>query len=251
MQRFDGKVAFVTGAASGIGLATMTRLGREGAKIFAADINAGQLAEEVAKLSEEGVDIHSRTLDVTDEADCRAAVEQCVAQFGKLDVLCNIAGMVLTKNFADVSVAEWDRVMTVNTRSVFVLCQAAMPHLLKAGGNIVNISSAAGLQGLPYNSAYCASKGAVLLLSKSLAVEFAGRGVRVNAVCPGAVDTPLIKGLQIPEGADMALYGRMSPLTSYFAQAEEIAGSVAYLASDEARFVTGSALVIDGGQTAI
>jgi len=107
------------------------------------------------------------------------------------------------------------------------------------------------LQGLPYNSAYCASKGAVLLLSKSLAVEFAGRGVRVNAVCPGAVDTPLIKGLQIPEGADLALYGRMSPLTSYFAQAEEIAGSVAYLASDEARFVTGSALVIDGGQTAI
>ena len=229
----------------------MTRLGREGAKIFAADINAGQLAEEVAKLSEEGVDIHSRALDVTDEADCRAAVEQCVAEFGKLDVLCNIAGMVLTKNFADVSVAEWDRVMTVNTRSVFVLCQAAMPYLLEAGGNIVNISSAAGLQGLPYNSAYCASKGAVLLLSKSLAVEFAGRGVRVNAVCPGAVDTPLIKGLQIPEGADIALYGRMSPLTSYFAQAEEIAGSVAYLASDEARFVTGSALVIDGGQTAI
>jgi len=98
MQRFVGKVAFVTGAASGIGLATMTRLGREGAKIFAADINAGQLAEEVAKLSEEGVDIHSRALDVTDEADCRAAVEQCVTQFGKLDVLCNIAGMVLTSS---------------------------------------------------------------------------------------------------------------------------------------------------------
>jgi|TARA_R100000005_G_scaffold96736_1_gene87162 meso-butanediol dehydrogenase/(S,S)-butanediol dehydrogenase/diacetyl reductase len=251
MKRFQGKVAFVTGAASGIGLATMARLGREGAQVFAVDINAEQLAREAAGLAGEGVAVRSLALDVSDEAACRAAIAQCVAEFGKLDVLCNIAGMALTKNFADVSAADWDRVMTVNTRSVFVLCQAAMPHLLETAGNIVNISSAAGLQGLPYNSAYCASKGAVLLLSKSLAAEFAGRGVRVNAVCPGAVDTPLVKDIQIPEGADMALYGRMFPLTSYFAQAEEIAGSVAYLASDEARFITGSALVIDGGQTAI
>ncbi|MDO8861607.1 SDR family oxidoreductase [Haliea sp. E1-2-M8] len=251
MTRFDGKVAFITGAASGIGLATVARLGREGAKVYASDINAELLARETARLSGEGLDIHTRVLDVTDETDCRAAVEECLAKFGRLDILCNVAGMVLTKNFLDVSAEEWDWVMTVNTRSVFVLCQAAMPHLLETSGNIVNISSAAGLQGLPYNSAYCASKGAVLLLSKSLAVEFASRGVRVNAVCPGAVDTPLVKNIQIPEGADMALYGRMFPLTGYYAQPEEIAGAVAYLASDEAKFVTGSALVIDGGQTAV
>ena len=251
MKRFQGKVAFVTGAASGIGLATMARLGREGAQVYAVDINAEQLAREAASLAGEGLAIRNLALDVSDETACRAAIAACVAELGKLDVLCNIAGMALTKNFADVSAADWDRVMTVNTRSVFVLCQAAMPHLLETGGNIVNISSAAGLQGLPYNSAYCASKGAVLLLSKSLAAEFAGRGVRVNAVCPGAVDTPLVKDIQIPEGTDMSLYGRMFPLTPYFAQAEEIAGAVAYLASEEARFITGSALVIDGGQTTI
>ncbi len=251
MTRFNGKVAFVTGAASGIGLASVARLATEGARVLASDINAELLTQETARLRGEGLQIHSRVLDVTDEADCRAAVEECVAQFGKLDILCNVAGMVLTKNFLDVTGEEWDRVMSVNTRSVFVLCQAAMPHLLESGGNIVNISSAAGLQGLPYNSAYCASKGAVLLLSKSLAVEFASRGVRVNAICPGAVDTPLVKNIQIPEGADMALYGRMFPLTGYYAQPEEIAGAVAYLASHEAKFVTGSALVIDGGQTAV
>ncbi|MEQ9464586.1 MAG: SDR family oxidoreductase [Haliea sp.] len=251
MERFDGKVAFVTGAASGIGLATVSRLAREGARVYASDINAELLARETALLAGQGLQIHSRVLDVTDEADCRAAVAGCVAHYGKLDVLCNVAGMVLTKNFLDMAAAEWDRVMAVNSRSVFVLCQAALPHLLETTGNIVNISSTAGLQGLPYNSAYCASKGAVLLLSKSLAVEFASRGVRVNAVCPGAVDTPLVKNIEVPEGADMALYGRMFPLTSYYAQPEEIAGAVAYLASDEAKFVTGSAMVIDGGQTAI
>lgn len=251
MTRFDGKVAFVTGAASGIGLATATRLASEGARVYASDINAELLAQEMGRLGEEGLALHSRVLDVTDEVDCRAAVAECVATFGKLDILCNVAGMVLTKNFLDVTAEAWDRVMTVNSRSVFVLCHAAMPHLLETGGNIVNISSAAGLQGLPYNSVYCASKGAVLLLSKSLAVEFASRGVRVNAVCPGAVDTPLVKNIKLPEGADIALYGRMFPLTGYYAQAEEIAGAVAYLASDEAKFVTGSALVIDGGQTAV
>lgn len=251
MKRFDGKVAFITGAASGIGLASAARLGREGAKIYASDINAALLEEESARLAKEGITVTTQALDVTDEAACRAAIEACVKTYGKLDVLCNIAGMVMTKHFTEISSQEWRRVMDVNTNSVFVLCQAAMPHLLESGGNIVNISSAAGLQGLPYNSGYCASKGAVLLLSKALAVEFASRGVRVNAICPGAVNTPLVKDLKVPEGADMALYGRMFPLTSYFAEADEIAGSLAYLASDEARFVTGSALVIDGGQTAV
>lgn len=251
MKRFEEKIAFVTGAASGIGLATMSRLGREGASIYAADINIDALETEAAALRNEGLNIVSVALDVTDEQACRAAVEACVAQFGKLDILCNIAGMVMSKNFTDISSAEWLRVMNVNTNSVFVLCQAAIPHLLKTQGNIVNISSTAGLAGLPYQSVYCASKGAVLLLSKALAAEYAGKGIRINAICPGAVNTPLIKGHPVPEGADLQLYGRMSPLTPYFAEPTEIAGAVAYLASEEARFVTGSALVIDGGQTTI
>lgn len=251
MKKFEGKIALVTGAASGIGLATMERLGRDGASIYACDISAAALEAEVARLREAGLDVVAQVLDVTDEPACRAAVDDCVDRFGKLDILCNIAGMVMTRNFTEITTSEWLRVMNVNTNSVFVLCQAAIPHLLKSQGNIVNISSTAGLAGLPYNSAYCASKGAVLLLSKAIAAEYASKGIRVNAICPGAVNTPLIKGLAMPEGVDLQLYGRLSPLTPYFAEASEIAGAVAYLASDEARFITGSALVIDGGQTTI
>ncbi|GAB3269950.1 SDR family NAD(P)-dependent oxidoreductase [Parahaliea aestuarii] len=251
MQRFDNKVAFITGAASGIGLATAKRLGGEGASLFACDINAEGLEREMSALRDSGVDITYRVLDVSDDAACAAAVAECVATFGKLDILCNIAGMVCTGHFTELTAERWRRVMDVNINSVFVLSLAAMPHLLESGGNIVNIASTAGIAGLPYNSAYCASKAAVLNFSRALATEYASRGVRVNAVCPGGVNTPLIQNAQAPEGADLALFGRMSPLTPYMAEAEEIAGAVAYLASAEARFVTGSGLVIDGGQTAI
>lgn len=251
MAEFSGKVAFVTGAASGIGLATVKRLASEGASIYACDINAEALASTGDALRAQGLAVTSEVLDVTDEAACRAAIENCVRRLGTLDILCNIAGMVMTRHFADLDSATWRRVMDVNTNAVFVLCHAALPHLLESQGNIVNISSTAGIAGLPYNSAYCASKAAVLGLSKALAVEFAGRGVRVNAICPGAVNTPLIKDLPLPEGADLQLYGRMSPLTPYFAEPEEIADALAYLASERARFVTGSALVIDGGQTTV
>lgn len=251
MQRFGNKVAFITGAASGIGLATARRLGQEGARLFACDINAEGLEREMSALRESGVEVQFRELDVTDDAASAAAIGECVAAFGQLDILCNIAGMVCTGHFTDLTAERWRRVMDVNINSVFVLSLAAMPHLLASGGNIVNIASTAGIAGLPYNSAYCASKAAVLNFSRALATEYASRGVRVNAVCPGAVNTPLVKDAQAPEGADMALFQRMFPLTPYFSEPEEIATAVAYLASDEARFVTGSALVIDGGQTAI
>ncbi|TXS95380.1 SDR family oxidoreductase [Parahaliea maris] len=251
MDRFENKVAFITGAASGIGLATARRLGEEGARLFACDINAEGLEREMTALRERGVEVRFRVLDVTDDADCAEAVQECVAAYGQLDILCNIAGMVCTANFTDLTAERWRRVMDVNINSVFVLCLAAMPHLLESGGNVVNIASTAGIAGLPYNSAYCASKAAVLNFSRALAVEYASRGVRVNAVCPGGVNTPLIQNAQAPEGADLALFGRMSPITPFMAEPEEIAGSVAYLASNEARFVTGSALVIDGGQTAV
>lgn len=251
MAEFSGKVAFVTGAASGIGRATMQRLATEGASVYACDINAAMLEAEAGTLREQGLAVTWQALDVTDEAACRAAIETCVEQLGSLDILCNVAGMVMTRNFAELDSATWRRVMDVNSNAVFVLCHAAMPHLLASQGNIVNIASTAGLAGLPYNSAYCASKAAVVGLTKALAVEFASRGVRVNAICPGAVNTPLIRDLPLPEGADLQLYGRMSPLTPYFAEPEEIADALAYLASPRARFITGSTLVIDGGQTTV
>jgi meso-butanediol dehydrogenase/(S,S)-butanediol dehydrogenase/diacetyl reductase len=253
MKRFEGKAALVTGAASGIGLATAQRLAREGAQVFACDMSADKLQEEVGKLGAEGLQVRAHTLNVTDASACRAAVAAAVAACGRLDVLCNIAGIGQFKLFGDISMAEWDKIIAVNATAPFVMCQAALPHLLASKGNIVNMASSAGLVGIPYNAAYCASKGAILMLSKSLAAEFAGRGVRVNAVCPGGVNTPLTAGFNtsIPEGIDPNLMTRIFPLTPFNAEPEEIAGIVAYLASDEARFVTGAAFSIDGGQTAI
>jgi meso-butanediol dehydrogenase / (S,S)-butanediol dehydrogenase / diacetyl reductase len=253
MQRFENKVALVTGAASGIGLATARRLAQEGARIFACDINFAQLQQEMAKLTAAGSTVHVHNLNVADVGACHAAVAAAVQAFGRLDVLCNIAGIGQFKNFADISQSEWDKIIAVNVTGVFAMSQAAMPHLLESKGNIVNISSSAGLVGVPYNAAYCASKGAVLLLTKSLASEFAGRGVRVNAICPGGVNTPLASGFinQLPEGIDPNLMARVFPLTPFNGEPEEIAAAIAYIASDEARFVTGSGFVIDGGQTSI
>lgn len=251
MKRFEGKAALVTGAASGIGRATTERLASEGARVLACDINAELLQKEVAALAAKGYDVTARVLNVTDSADCNAAVADAVARFGKLDVLGNIAGTLMFKHFTDITDAEWAKVFAINVNGVFALCRAAIPHLLESKGNIINIASAAGIVGTPYNAPYSASKGAVAMLSKALAVEYASRGVRVNAVCPGHVHTPMTSGVVPPEGADFALFGRLSPLVLPGADPAEIAGAIAYLASDEARFVTGTVFVIDGGQTAI
>lgn len=251
MKRFEGKVALVTGAASGIGLATLRKLAGEGARVLACDVNAAQLQAEVDQLTASGLQAKARVLDVTDADACRAAVAEAVSYGGgRLDILCNIAGIGQFKHFTDVTKEEWDKVLAVNTTSLFVLSQAAMPHLLESKGNIVNMASSAGMVGIPYNAAYCASKGAVVLFTKALAVEYAGRGVRVNAVCPGAVNTPLARAFGAVEGLDMNLLMRSFPLTPFQAEPEDIADAVAYLASDEARYVTGHTLVIDGGQTA-
>ena len=248
MQRFEGKTALVTGAGSGIGRAVALRLAEEGASVYLADISEAGMAKTAAQLPT-NCNHHQFPLDVGDASACREVITEVAAIAGQLDVLCNIAGIALCQNFTDISDDDWRRVIDINLNGVFYMCQAAMPHLLKSGGNIVNMSSSAGRTGQAYNSAYCATKAAVLMLSKALAVEYAGKGVRVNAVCPGAVSTPLVHGFTPPEDADPALFARMLPLLP-MAEAEEIAAAVAYLASAEARFVTGVDFAIDGGQTA-
>jgi meso-butanediol dehydrogenase/(S,S)-butanediol dehydrogenase/diacetyl reductase len=250
MRRFEGKAALVTGAASGIGLATAERLAREGAQVLACDVNAALLETEVGRLAQEGLKVTARPLDVTNSSACNAAVEAAVSSFGHLDVLCNVAGTLLLKHCTEITDEEWRRHMAVNADGVFFLCRAALPHLLASKGNIVNVASIAGIVGAPYGAVYSATKGAALMFSKALAVEYAAKGVRVNVVCPGAVQTPLSTSAKLPADADYSLVTRLLPLLSDIGQPPDIAASIAYLASDEARFVTGSVLVVDGGQTA-
>lgn len=249
MQRFNEKVALVTGAASGIGRASALRLAQEGASVMLADINEAGLKEAAAEITALGVKAEIFVLDVTDFSQCKEVVEATIASFGKLDVLCNIAGIAMAKHFKDVSEQDWSRIVSINLNSVFFLSQAALPHLLESKGNIINMASTAALVGQIYNSAYCATKGAVVMLTKSMAVEFAKQGLRVNCICPGAVKTALSDNFVVPENPDMDLFLRLMPLVEPHAEASEIGAAVAYLASDEARFVTGEAFTIDGGQT--
>ncbi len=249
MRRFDGRVALVTGAASGIGQATALRLAQEGARILCADVNERGLGETVAMIQRQGAQAVGRGCDVSDPAAGSAAVAETVAVFGGLDVLCNIAGVGAFQHTAEVTPEQWNRVLAVNLSGTFFMSQAALPHLLARHGAIVNMASSAGLIGQAYCAAYCASKGGVVALTRALAVEFVRRGVRVNCICPGGVDTAFTAGFAPPAGADMDLIRRLA-LVAEKATPPDIAGAVAYLASDEARHINGAALSIDDGMVA-
>jgi meso-butanediol dehydrogenase/(S,S)-butanediol dehydrogenase/diacetyl reductase len=249
MMRFEDKTALVTGAASGIGRATAERLAEEGASLLLADVNESGLEEAADTIRKAGGRAATRAFDVGDAQACRAALRAAVEELGRLDVLCNVAGIGIYAHATDLTPEQWNRVVSVNLSGTFFMSQVAVPHLIETRGNIVNVASSAGLVGIAYAAAYCASKGGVVLLTRSMAVEFAHRGLRVNCVCPGGVDTPLTRAFEPPEGARPELLARMS-LQPKLAKPAEIAGAVAYLASQEARYVNGAALAIDGGQVA-
>lgn len=247
-MRFKDKAAIVTGAASGIGRAVAVRLASEGARLVIGDVNAAGLAETAALI---GGDVTTAPLDVSDFDACNAFVDNAVKTLGKLDVLCNIAGVLRMAPVDKVDAKEWRRIMGVNIDGVFYMSRAAMPHLLKTTGNIVNLASAAGLVGVPYNAPYSASKHAVVGLTKSMALEFAKRGIRVNAVCPGGVKTPMIA--QAPmEGVDydFVMLSAAHLNSGELFDPEDIADAVAFLASHEAKRVSGVAFAVDGAQTA-
>ena len=253
-RRFGGKSVLVTGAASGIGKATATRFAAEGADLVLADINADGAGALASTLREQhGVKATGRAFNAADAGSCRELVDSAVATLGKLDVVANIAGIMDWGPLDSFTEDRWDRMLNINLGSVFFISQRAMPHLVKSRGNIVNMSSAAGLVGIAYTTAYCAAKAGVVAITKSLAIEFASSNVRVNASCPGGVRTPMNAGAaSFPEGVKVDLLTRnASKLKDIdFCEPEDIAAAVIFLASDEARFVSGTTLSVDGAQTA-
>jgi NAD(P)-dependent dehydrogenase (short-subunit alcohol dehydrogenase family) len=249
MGRFDDKVSLVTGAASGIGRAVCVRLASEGARVFASDIDGEGLAETEALVREADGSILVSVFDVTRRAPCFGAVQAATDAFGRLDVLANVAGIVRFCHSHEMSEEEWNLVHAVNVSGPFFLCQAAIPQLIASGGNIVNVASSAGLMGQAYTAAYCSSKGALLQLTRSLAMEYMKRGIRINAVAPGATSTALIDNVHLPDEIDFALMKRYIAMRD-MSQPDEIAAAVAYIASEEACSVHGAIFSIDNGLTA-
>ena len=242
-----GKVALVTGAASGIGRSTAILLAQRGARVVLADLNEEALATVKQEIGDEAIAI---SFDAGDPESCRRLVASAVEAAGRIDILCNIAGIMDWGPLDSFGDERWERMLRINLSGVFYMCQAAMPHLVETQGVIVNMSSAAGLVGIPYTTAYCAAKAGVIALTKSLAVEFAAAGVRVNAVCPTGVKTPMHGSVPLPEGVDMDLVMRNAPKLGDLIDPEDVADTVAFLASDDARKITGIALPVDAGQTA-
>jgi NAD(P)-dependent dehydrogenase (short-subunit alcohol dehydrogenase family) len=244
--RFTGKRALVTGAGSGIGAAVARRLHAAGAEVVLADLR-GEAAEEVA--GGLGAGARAVALDVADEDAVRAAIE-AEERAGGLDVLANVAGIGSTTSAPDTPLEVWERVFAVNARGTFLCCKHAIPPMARRGrGAIVNMASVAGLVGLRNRAAYCASKGAVVALTRALAVDHVGDGVRVNAVCPGTVDSPWVRRLVEEVGESMEALRARQPM-GRLGTPDEVADAVLYLASDAAAFVTGAVLAIDGGLTA-
>jgi NAD(P)-dependent dehydrogenase (short-subunit alcohol dehydrogenase family) len=241
-QRFAGRIALVTGAGGGIGRATVARLAAEGASVVATDV------DETAARTAGGA--LALPCDVVDPTSCAAAVAATVDRFGALHVVVNIAGVGSFASTRELGLEEWNRTIAVNLTGTFLMCQAALAPLLEARGAIVNMASVSGLRALPYNAAYTASKGGVVMLTKALAVEFGRAGLRVNCVCPSSVDTDFLRGFEFPSDADPSLFSLRGAIIQRAATPDEIAGVIAFLASDEAAMVTGAAYAVDGGATA-
>jgi len=253
MGSLTGKRALIAGGASGIGRATALLFAREGAAISVVDLDEVGSRAVGKEIDHDGSRAIFVPCDVTQAGDCQRAVEQTVRDLGGLDVLVNSAGIIRRANVLETTEAEWDQVMAVNVKSVFLLSKYAIPVLAEAGGGvIINVASGWGLVGGPRAAAYCASKGAVVQLTKSMALDHGRQNIRVNCICPGDTDTPMLRdeARQLGEPMEQFLAEAAERPLGRIGRPEDIAEAALYLASDASSFVTGTALVVDGGGTA-
>jgi NAD(P)-dependent dehydrogenase (short-subunit alcohol dehydrogenase family) len=251
MARLSGKVALITGAASGIGAACALRFAQEGAAVAGFDLNEATAGDwvEATRLAKSS---HFERGDVRDDARVAAAVAAVAQRLGRIDVLVNCAGVAGGGPVHMIPLADWDRVLDVNLKGTFLASRHVIPRMLEqGGGSIIHIASVEGIEGVEGGSAYNASKGAVVLLMRNMAIDYARRGIRVNAICPGFIDTPLLRSvLEVPGFEQQRERIRDAHQLGRFGRPEEIANAALFLASDESSFVTGHALVVDGGYTA-
>ena len=245
-QRFVDKVCIVTGAASGIGAATARRLAAEGATTICVDLDGAGAEATAAGCVADGHTAHGYALDVSSADQISALIERIAAEFGRIDVVCNVAGILRFASLEETTLEQWQQIMDVNLTGTFLMCQKAMEHLLESGGNIVNVASTAGMAGHPWCAAYAASKGGVIALTQTIAVEFGRRGVRCNAIAPGSIETPIQSAFRFPEGADKSLLNRIMPLDA-MRSPEHVAAMIAFVASAEGSHCNGSVLRIDSG----
>lgn len=253
--RLDGKVAFITGAGSGIGRAAAEIFAAEGAAVAVVDLVSEAAEETAAKIQANGGRAVPVRADVSASGDVEAAVATAVAELGRLDVLYNNAGIAVGGSVVDATEDEWDRCFAVNVRSIFLCSKAAVPHLEAAGtGAIVNQASVAGLVAVENAAAYCAAKGAVISLTRNMAIDLAPRGIRVNVICPGTVLTPLIESLIVKRGGGDREKGMAMTVAKYpvgrLGTPEEIARVALFLGSEDSSFMTGAVITADGGMTA-
>ena len=249
-MQLANKVAIVTGGASGIGRAAALLFAREGAAVALADLNAKAGQDVVSEIQDTGGRAFFESIDVSKAADCRSLVEHTLREFGKIDILFNNAGIIRRATILDLSEEDWDRVMAVNVKSMFLLSREVIPHMQKAGGgSIINTSSGWGLTGGAKAAVYCASKGAVVLLTKAMAVDHGPQNIRVNCICPGDTDTGMLRSeaQQLGEANDRFLAEAAKRPLGRVGTPDEIARAALYLAGDASSFVTGAALVVDGG----
>jgi NAD(P)-dependent dehydrogenase (short-subunit alcohol dehydrogenase family) len=248
-SNMKGKAALVTGAASGLGRATALALGRAGADVGVVDLNAAGLEETVAQLRGFGVRTLVRATDLASRENCVAAVAAAVAEFGRLDALCNVAGIIVMCNAHEMRAVDYEKTLAVNLSAPFYLMQAAIPHLLQTQGAVVNVTSTAAFVGEAYAAAYCATKAGLTHMTKALAMEYVHKPIRFNAVAPGGMATNIGNTIKMPEGADLSLVKRYSGLRG-LVEVDDVADMIAFLASDAGRSYHGACINIDRGITA-